>query len=100
MCMKLTDKGILTGLFDSNGREIKSGDNVRYIYNAGVLKTKNEKGEDVYVSCYPYDTIIQKEHITKMEFKIDKTHSGFFLDLPTGICSSMFINTLKYFVVD
>lgn len=98
--MNLHDKGIPTELIDSNGREIKSGDLVRYEYKVGVVEYTDKDGNVTYLQVVPFDRVIDKSHETVMEFKVGDEMSGFFLDLPSGINSNFFRDTVKYFVVD
>ena len=96
--MKITDKGIETGLIDSNGTSIKSGDTVIYQYKNGGMMWKDEQGEEKFTHVCPFDIIRDESHETVMEYIVGKDSAGFSLDLPKGINSIFFKDTVKYYV--
>lgn len=91
--------GIATGLVDSNGKGIKSGDNIRYEYMVGFTRIKLNDGKERKAHCVPFDESEETFHETVMKYQINKNSAGFFLDLPKGISFAWFTQTLKYYVV-
>lgn len=90
--------GVFTGFYDSNKNPIDCGDTVRYEYRAGfsIVETAGVKRKIITV---PFDQTEDTFHETVMEYKIEKDFAGFSLDVPKGISSMFFKDTVKYFVV-
>lgn len=87
--------GKLTGIYDSEGTPIKSGDTIRYEYIVGF----NIADDGTKTYNLPFKHSEKMIHREVMEYKIKDNCAGFFLDFPKQISfTHAFLNTLKYYV--
>ncbi len=92
--------GTNTGLKDSNGRPIKSGNTIRYEYTLGFNRSIIDEVE-TKIHCVPFSESEKAFHETVMKYEVKKDCAGYFLDLPTEMSFIYcFSDTLKYYVVD
>jgi len=89
----ISTTGVVTGLTDSNGTVIKSGDAIRYEYEIGFSIGQN--GEKTY--SFPFSQTEKRFHQTIMAYQIKNSQAGYFLDLPANL--NLIPDTLRYYVV-
>ena len=89
-------KNVLTGLNDSNGKPIVSGDNIRYEYLFGFNKEIID-GKEIEMRCFPYKEVKNTFHEKVMEYQILNDCAGFFIDKPKGM--TILQDSIKYYVV-
>lgn len=89
--------GIFTGLTDSNGTPIKSGDRIRYEYKIGF--NLSSTGEEI--DSFPFSETKSAFHETTIKYEVKKNGAGYFLDIPESksFVAALFVS-LNYYVVE